>query len=109
MKQIRWFEKYGLGTIDIIDTTDSLAYTRYEISSKLYKVIKQYINIGQPFMSKDPKEMYFNPRIAQKGASIRFSVRRQFGVAGIISDKSHAQRERQLSDFSKFVARQYSK
>lgn len=105
MKQIRWFEKYGLGTIDIIDSTDNLAYTRYEISSKLYEVIKQYINIGQPFMSKDPKDMYFNPRIAKKGASIRFSVRRQFGVAGIISNGSHFSRERHLSEFSKYVVR----
>lgn len=109
MKQIRWFEKYGLGTIDIIEIPDNLSYIRYEISNKMYDVIKNFINLGSPFASKDPKEMYFNPRVAKKGKSIRFSVRTQFGVAGIISDAPFAHRERQLSEFSKFVARQYSK
>ena len=102
MTKIKWFEKYGLGTIDIIAVNETTGLTRYKISKKLHREIS----------AESPTSWYINPRVADNGAALTFSLETRYGVDAIFgSTEKYNNRMRKwfMSRFSRRMLEAYSK
>lgn len=110
MVKIKWFEKYGLGTIDIVEPENDKGMIRYEITTKLYNAIEAFRKAysGNDYITPLRDSHYFNPRDVNKGKSLRFSADVDKGVSGVVSAAFGAiTRETELSAFSRYIERHY--
>lgn len=107
MKQIKWFEKYGLGTIDILESDNSTGRTRYKISRKLFQEISHIITNKKVQREVD---WYYNPRVADKGKSVTFALDTKYGIEAIFEDPricNSRTLKTNLSLFSKYIYSKY--